>query len=381
MDRYIIINGTPYICHEYDMDSFIEEYKKAKANSKSNKELHREVQVITNMYTNEQITVEAYENTTGPIYVYNFNMDGIYFKQNFSTIWKDKNGTEWVEYGGLFYLVCRDQKLIDKFESTFKKNDEKSITNNDSDRIAIFRNIYSGATTRVHFKEYKGPDHVKIYYPNKTTGSLEYLNVMPRFIGKEEDCDDDEWAYVNGTWYLILKDIENHKPQIISNEPSNPDPVANHVYTIPMISIYSNMVKWMHALDPINPSTCHPVHEIYISYITSLLYKTMVQTAKSFTVSNDSGDKFYYYDCTQRNLTELLYKFVYKTSGLKDLFGNLNVSYNEMRKGVHYTDPDREKISFTSRYNSPDWRNDFIDLDALINNVVRDCIRESREAE
>ena len=57
------------------------------------------------MYTNEQITVEAYENTTGPIYVYNFNMDGIYFKQNFSTIWKDKNGTEWVEYGGLFYLV------------------------------------------------------------------------------------------------------------------------------------------------------------------------------------------------------------------------------------------------------------------------------------
>ena len=27
MDRYIIINGTPYICHEYDMDSFIEEYK------------------------------------------------------------------------------------------------------------------------------------------------------------------------------------------------------------------------------------------------------------------------------------------------------------------------------------------------------------------
>ena len=106
-----------------------------------------------------------------------------------------------------------------------------------------------------------------------------------------------------------------------------------------------------------------------------------VQTAKSFTVSNDSEDKFYYYDCTQRNLTELLYKFVYKTSGLKDLFGNLNVSYNEMRKGVHYTDPDREKISFTSRYNSPDWRNDFIDLDALINNVVRDCIRESREAE
>ena len=352
MYRYIIINGTPY----------------------------REVQVITSMYTNEQITVEAYENTTGPIYVYNFNMDGIYFKQNFSTIWKDKNGTEWVEYGGLFYLVCRDQKLIDKFESTFKKNDEKSITNNDSDRIAIFRNIYSGATTRVHFKEYKGPDHVKIYYPNKTTGYLEYLNVMPRFIGKEEDCDD-EWAYVNGTWYLVLKDIENHKPQIISNEPSNPDPVANHVYTIPMISIYSNMVKWMHALDPINPSTCHPVHEIYISYITSLLYKTMVQTAKSFTVSNDSGDKFYYYDCTQRNLTELLYKFVYKTSGLKDLFGNLNVSYNEMRKGVHYTDPDREKISFTSRYNSPDWRNDFIDLDALINNVVRDCIRESREAE
>ena len=91
MDRYIIINGTPYICHEYDMDSFIEEYKKAKENSKSNKELQREVQVITNMYTNEQITVEAYENTTGPIYVYNFNMDEIYFKQNFSTIWKDKN--------------------------------------------------------------------------------------------------------------------------------------------------------------------------------------------------------------------------------------------------------------------------------------------------
>ena len=351
MDRYIIINGTPY----------------------------REVQVITSMYTNEQITVEAYTNTTGAVYVYNFKRDGVYFKHNPSTIWKEKNGTEWIEYGGLFYLVCRDQKLIDKFESSFKKNDEKSITNEDSDRIAIFRNIYSGATTRVHFKEY-GPDHVRIYYPNKTTGSLEYLNVMPRFIGKEEDCDD-EWAYVNGTWYLVLKDIENHKPQIISNEPSNPDPVANHVYTIPMISIYSNMVKWMHALDPINPSTCHPVHEIYISYITSLLYKTMVQTAKSFTVSNDSGDKFYYYDCTQRNLTELLYKFVYKTSGLKDLFGNLNVSYNEMRKGVHYTDPDREKFSFTSRYNSPDWRNDFIDLDALINNVVRDCIRESREAE
>ena len=65
----------------------------------------------------------------------------------------------------------------------------------------------------------------------------------------------------------------------------------------------------------------------------------------------------------------------------KTLFAKLNLSYKELKDKIDPFDPNRNKITFSSRYSGPKWEDDFIDLDALINNVVRDCVKDAKEVE
>lgn len=68
-----------------------------------------------------------------------------------------------------------------------------------------------------------------------------------------------------------------------------------------------------------------------------------------------------------------LYKYVEKL--LKDIpeFNELNLTLIEFEKGIAVDDESRPKYAFTTRYdvhNDESWKNDFIDLDAFIGNVV-----------
>ena len=76
---------------------------------------------------------------------------------------------------------------------------------------------------------------------------------------------------------------------------------------------------------------------------------------------------------------EELYKTVEKL--LKDIpeFRDLNLSQIEYENGVSVDDEDRPKYSFSSRYDVYDkdsWKDDFVDLDAFVRNVVLNLKRE-----
>lgn len=56
-------------------------------------------------------------------------------------------------------------------------------------------------------------------------------------------------------------------------------------------------------------------------------------------------------------------------------FEELNLSQIEFENGVGVNDDDRTKFLFTSAYDTVDWKNDFVDLDAYVRNVIRQlCI-------
>ena len=156
-------------------------------------------------------------------------------------------------------------------------------------------------------------------------------------------------------------------------------------YVIPIKNIYSNMAKWIYALDSINPRVNHPVHTSFIPDILNKLYEQMLTDVRIVSsgscVPFRNGEIFYYFNFTKTQLTGYLSTMIYKNTKIKKLFEKLNLSYNEMKAGISVDDPNREKITFSSRYDGPKWEDDFIDLDALINNVVRDTIREAEEAE
>ena len=52
-----------------------------------------------------------------------------------------------------------------------------------------------------------------------------------------------------------------------------------------------------------------------------------------------------------------------------------------MKRGISVADPNRNTINLSSRFSGPKWEDDFIDLDALINNVVLECVKDAVAAE
>ena len=378
-----IINRITDACKTKEKDS-------VKSNKKS--VINRGTKVFTSMYTNDQISVKAYANTTGDVYVYNFKKDGVYFKHNPSTIWKEKNGTEWIEYGGLFYLVCRDQKLIDKFEKSINQNTAHAKKNNEVDKdVLTIRNPYNGNLTKLHYQKYNKKEPVVVYTTDNKCHSF-----IPEYIGTDEN--NCKWASDSGKWYLIntVGNCTHKKNQMettevnvqklntqdkncrIWNEKSIQDLVSKK-YIFSVRNIMANMAKWIYALDPINLTSNYPVHNIYIRIILHEFYLTLIKDGKK--IYDSSNENFYYFEYTRDELKKYLYFLVYDCPNTKNLFSKLNLSYNEIQNEIDVSDPNRESVTFSSRYSGPKWEDDFIDLDALINNIVRDCVRDATEVE
>ena len=149
-------------------------------------------------------------------------------------------------------------------------------------------------------------------------------------------------------------------------------------YIFPIKNIIANMSKWMYLLDPINPGTKYPVHKVYFDEILHSLYITLYLGAKD---AFDPSSEFNYYDMTEKGLRKYLFYIIHNHPYTKEHFSKLNLSYIEMQRKISVSDPNRKIINLSSRFSGPKWEDDFIDLDALINNVVRDTIREAEEAE
>lgn len=149
-------------------------------------------------------------------------------------------------------------------------------------------------------------------------------------------------------------------------------------YIFPVKNIIANMAKWIYSLDPVNYNTGYHVHKIYISTILHLLYMSLIKDGRKI---ENSSDEFYYFEYTEDELRKYLYFLVYEGSKTKEYFSKLNLSYIEMQMGISVSDPNRKIINLSSRFSGPKWEDDFIDLDALINNVVLECVKDAVAAE
>lgn len=128
-------------------------------------------------------------------------------------------------------------------------------------------------------------------------------------------------------------------------------------------------IKWMIQQDPINPSTHRPVH---YKIICDLIQKLSEQF---LLISKCMFDDYYYFEVTEKELKNMIHNLIFDNPSTKDHFTALNITYNEAKNGCTVKDryEDSEpKVTFCSRYGGPAWQNDFIDLDALCNNVTRE---------
>ncbi|MEN8907912.1 MAG: hypothetical protein ABF289_18325 [Clostridiales bacterium] len=69
---------------------------------------------------------------------------------------------------------------------------------------------------------------------------------------------------------------------------------------------------------------------------------------------------------------KIINKYIYSLLMQIEDFKNLNLSQTEFENNISVNDSKRSKFSFVSRFdiaNSDSWKDDFIDLDAFINNV------------
>lgn len=128
-------------------------------------------------------------------------------------------------------------------------------------------------------------------------------------------------------------------------------------------------IKWMIQQDPINPSTHRPVHYKIICDLIQKLSEQFLLISKCMF-----GD-YYYFEVTEKELKNMIHNLIFDNPSTKDHFTALNITYNEAKNGCTVKDryEDSEpKVTFCSRYGGPAWQNDFIDLDALCNNVTRE---------
>ena len=231
---------------------------------------------------------------------------------------------------------------------------------------------------------------------------------IPKYTGKDNQTDE-LLAYFNSKWYPgknciisngqsinINKDKEKDKPSKVKVDSKvqkldvvnknqrvyHAKSIKNQVdkkYIFPVKNIIANMAKWIYSQDPINHSTSYPVHKIYIPEILHLLYMNLIKDGRKLEIPAD--EDFYYFEYTKEELRKYLYSLVYEGSKTKDYFSKLNLSYIEMQRGISVSDPNRNTINLSSRFSGPKWEDDFIDLDALINNVVLECVKDAVAAE
>lgn len=103
--------------------------------------------------------------------------------------------------------------------------------------------------------------------------------------------------------------------------------------------------------------------------------KVIFDVRDKFRSEAEKIDDFYFMRIEQ---TEV-YKYIDDMlKGIKE-FVDLNLSQNEYEQGIDVEDDNRPKFMFTSMYSTIDWKDDFIDLDAFVNNVVRKILKMAKE--
>lgn len=296
--------------------------------------------------------------------------------------------------------ICHQAYNIEKIS-----NDDNKNKNKNSDlKTCKFKSIYNGKVITVKYIEIHNIIEIEVYYDE-----IHKMIVNPSFIGIDIESNDNQlWAFYYGIWYKIAgsnnKLSKEQMNEILNKKESTKVEVKAKVqkldvtdknqrvwhvksiktqedkkYIFPVKNIIANMAKWIYYQDPINHSTSYQVHKIYIPEILHLLYMNLIKDGRK--IENRADEDFYYFEYTKEELRKYLYFLVYDGPKTKNFFSKLNLSYNEMKNGIDVSDPNRDTISFSSRYFGPKWEDDFIDLDALINNVVLDCVKDSVAAE
>ena len=86
------------------------------------------------------------------------------------------------------------------------------------------------------------------------------------------------------------------------------------------------------------------------------------------------GNDFFYHEIELKDL----YKFIKNILMPIDKFRELNLSQNEYEKGVKVDDEDRPKVQFISAFSTIPEKDNFVDLDACIQDIFSSFRQEYR---
>lgn len=116
-----------------------------------------------------------------------------------------------------------------------------------------------------------------------------------------------------------------------------------------------------------------------MEYIMSKFVSRMQKHEQVKSVGTEGTEKFYYFETDFDGIRAIIKDILF---GIRE-FRELNLTQNEYEAEVDPDDPNRGCYVFTSRYDvypEDHWRDDFIDLDAAIQNIM--CgLRNSRAVE
>lgn len=347
MNRIIIINGIPYVCPKtYEVLNFIDTSFERKAKVIPKNEQKEEVKsqniyTFGSIYDGHLVSVKYIKIPTGiPLEIFFDNEQKITIYPNIIGVDMDPNINQvWALYFGVWYKVSGTPKEILEYINKTMKEEKGEPDNLDKETD---ENII--ATSKV--QKFDTPNKNDRIYHSPSIHSELFKTEVEKF---KTDVD---------------KKIEEY---------------INRKYIFPIKNIIANMAKWIYLLDPINPSTKYPVHKIYIPEILHLLYMNLIKDGHKLEIPAD--EDFYYFEYTKDELRKYLYFLVYDEPETKEYFSKLNLSYIEMQRGISVSDPNRNAINLSSRFSGPKWEDDFIDLDALINNVVLECVKDTVAAE
>lgn len=136
-------------------------------------------------------------------------------------------------------------------------------------------------------------------------------------------------------------------------------------------TIVSNIAKAIYELTP------------YIDNdMTDIIGRVMMDVTAEFNKSDTYPKAYFsnrrYLRLTKKEFNDWLHNTLFNSSAYKQL----NLSYNERKKNIDVDDPNRAAFSFTSIYDKQDqdsWKDDFIDLDACIQNSMRNILRDMKD--
>lgn len=190
---------------------------------------------------------------------------------------------------------------------------------------------------------------------------------------------DATLKYINGIYYThnfykyqTKMSVDKIHWVICDNEniPKEYKDFINQKYMIDIRTFISGFSYWINMVDPINTETKLPVH-------ITITYKLL---SKIFEMVYDLSSKTIGYLQIRMSKPELInyiHSIIFNNPETQAYFKVLNTSYNDAQKLRNGEEPNSSNIVFCSRYSTPHWMDDFIDLDALTRNVVEFIIKNS----